>query len=160
MGFEQPRLLSLTALTDSNHQTLPSAMNNLDGEIPEEIQNLHRLELLSMSFNGGLTGPLQPGLEKLDHLKDLELQYCSLSGSIPDWIGNLRKLTNLGLGNNLLTGQLPDKIFKLTDLELLGLDDNTFEGDLAPFGRLSKLESIRRGAYGRARRQLVKDGRT
>ena len=57
----------------------------MDGMIPEEVGYLHRLETLSLAFNPRLSGRINRGLMKLDRLQDLELQYCAITGTIPDW---------------------------------------------------------------------------
>jgi Leucine-rich repeat (LRR) protein len=114
----------------------------LAGSIPSEIQFLHRITKFAVPFNVDIVGTLDGlGLD-LEYLTDLELQYCGLTGNVPDWFGNLRSLTNLGLGNNMLGGSLPDSFFALTNLVLLGLDDNTLTGPIAPFAQLTNLESL------------------
>ena len=72
----------------------------------------------------------------------VQLQYCSLTGTIPEWIGSKGSLTTLGLGNNFLTGTVPNSIAKLDKLRILGLDDNAFRGDIATFRPLVKLQSL------------------
>jgi len=117
--------------------------NGLAGSIPKEISFLHRLTHLVLPFNADLVGSSSlDGLHALTYLSDLELQYCGLTGQIPEFMGNLRALTNVGFGNNLLSGPLPSSFFGLTNLELLGLDDNALTGPIGPFGALTNLKSL------------------
>jgi Leucine-rich repeat (LRR) protein len=114
----------------------------LEGEIPPEIGWLRHLQGLVISKNFGVTGHLTEGLRSLVNLKELELHDCSLSGALPDWIGEMSSLTNLALANNIMGGAtIPDAFFQLTDLELLSLDGYAPAGDiaLAPFGQLRNL---------------------
>lgn len=123
--------------------TFTTANNGLAGELPKEIQLLHRLTKFAVPFNADLTSEQSlDGVHMLEFLTDLELQYCALGGQIPDWFGNLQALTNIGLGNNLFVGPLPDSFFKLTNLVTLGLDDNGFSGPIAPFAAFTQLESL------------------
>ncbi|KAG7350876.1 RHS repeat-associated core domain containing protein [Nitzschia inconspicua] len=132
IGFEEKLVHSLE---------MPN--NGLAGDLPSEIQLLHRLTKLALSFNANLTSQKSlDGVHMLVYLTDLELHYCSLVGRIPDWFGNLRALTNLSLGNNALDGPLPDSFFKLTNLVLLGLDDNGFTGPIEPFAAFTQLDSL------------------
>ncbi|KAL3908391.1 MAG: hypothetical protein SGILL_008500 [Bacillariaceae sp.] len=117
--------------------------NGLNGDLPREIQFLHRLTHLILPFNADLSSESSlDGVHMLEYLTDLEFQYCSLAGPIPDWLGNLRQLTNLSLGNNAFTGTLGQNFFKLSNLNLLGMDDNDLSGPIAPFAALSNLESL------------------
>ncbi|KAL3918192.1 MAG: hypothetical protein SGILL_004356 [Bacillariaceae sp.] len=117
--------------------------NGLNGDLPREIQFLHRLTHLVLPFNADLSSESSlDGVHELEYLTDLELQYCSLTGAIPEWFGNLRQLTNLGLGNNALSGDIPQSFFQLSNLGLLGMDDNSLSGPIWPFSELSNLDSL------------------
>ena len=120
-----------------------AANNGLNGDLPREIQFLHRLTHLVLPFNADLSSESSlDGIHALEYLTDLELQYCSLVGTIPEWFGNLRQLSNLGLGNNALEGEMPQSFFQLTNLNLLGLDDNLLSGPIWPFSELFNLDSL------------------
>ncbi len=54
-----------------------------------------------------------------------------LSGTLPQDIGNLSKLTHLDLETNYLSGLLPTSFYNLTSLENISLLQNSFSGSLA-----------------------------
>ena len=103
------------------------ASNGLTGnEIPDEIKWLTKLDTFHLYFNEGIKATGLPrALKSMPNLKSIGLQYCDISGVIPEWIGDLTQLTSLGLGNNNLQGQVPSSIQKLNRLKLLALDGNT-----------------------------------
>eukprot|EP00529_Nitzschia_sp_RCC80_P009838 CAMPEP_0113492902 /NCGR_PEP_ID=MMETSP0014_2-20120614/28316_1 /TAXON_ID=2857 /ORGANISM="Nitzschia sp." /LENGTH=772 /DNA_ID=CAMNT_0000386749 /DNA_START=150 /DNA_END=2468 /DNA_ORIENTATION=- /assembly_acc=CAM_ASM_000159 len=117
--------------------------NGLTGLLPSELSSLHRLTHFIAPFNEGLTGNDSfMGLRSLAYLEHIELQYCSLTGAVPDYLGELRALTSIGFGNNFLEGQLPADFFMLTNLVLLGLDDNSLAGPISSFAAFSNIESL------------------
>jgi len=67
-----------------------------------------RVKLLTLSFNN-LSGTVPASIANLTHLQDLDLEYNSLAGSVPD-VSGLKALTQLGLGGNGFTGPLPASI--------------------------------------------------
>merc|ERR1719215_319431 len=70
------------------------------------------------------------------------VQYCSLSGQLPEWIYGMTNLEWLGLGGNDLTGEVSPDIQRLTSLVTLGLDDNNFKGDIHIFAPLTNLSRL------------------
>ncbi|QSW90416.1 hypothetical protein J0383_06295 [Flavobacterium endoglycinae] len=59
--------------------------NNLQGNIPNLIGNLKKLEVFSFSSNQ-FSGSIPETICKLKNLKDLELSKNNLSGTIPsEW---------------------------------------------------------------------------
>ena len=124
--------------------------NKLTGTIPSTILQLSMLKNLSMAYNE-LTGTLpsisnhsNPMLRwiyfgsnfltgtlpsELPPLTIVDLPNNKLNGTIPETIGNLRKLKWLHLGRNELSGSIPGNIFKLTSLSnRLRLNNNRLEG--------------------------------
>jgi Leucine-rich repeat (LRR) protein len=79
--------------------------NNLHGEIPQTIGNLHNLETLFLHNN-------------------------SLTGQFPGGILNLSHIELLFLSNNEFTGVIPREILKLSNIRQLGLDCNQFTGEI------------------------------
>jgi Leucine-rich repeat (LRR) protein len=122
------------------------ASNGLQGnEIPDEIKWLTKLDTFHLYFNKGIKATRLPrAFESMPNLKSIGLQYCDISGLIPEWIGDLTQLTSLGLGNNNLQGQVPSSIQKLNQLKLLALDGNTgLTGNIGDlFGTMSNLKFL------------------
>jgi len=74
------------------------------------------------------------GLERID------VQDTSISGVIPDSIGNLGKLTTLGLFNTNLSGQIPSSIGNLTKLVWFSAYHSNLEGPIpASIGKLNSI---------------------
>ena len=140
--------------------------NRLNGQIPPELGNLTRLQMLKLE-SGALTGSIPPELGKLVNLRDLqldhnqltgampqqlfglarleilELDYNELSGSIPPQLGSLTNLRALELGSNMLSGPIPSDVGKLTSLERLHLFSNQLSGPIPPeMGNLSNLRYL------------------
>lgn len=117
--------------------------NKLMGSIPTEIKFLPYMSTWITPFNADLTttDSLGPFLPLADRLVHLELQYCGISGTIPEKFGDMTKLNYLGLGNNYLQGLIPDSFFNLSNLIVLGLDDNLLQ---SPFEKFVKFNSIQK----------------
>ena len=138
-------------------------LNQLSGNIPEELGNLISLERLSLGGNqlsgdipaalGGLTylevldlsdnqftGVIPPDLASLTELWSLTLDRNQLTGEIPDWLGNMDLMHTLWLGNNNLTGDVPSELASLTELNSLHLGANQLTGEIPDWlGRLDQL---------------------
>jgi hypothetical protein len=68
----------------------------------------------------GLTGTLSGDIGSLSELQTLDLSYNKgLTGPIPAWIGNLKKLTNLLLVDCGFNGPIPGAIGSLPQLYIL-----------------------------------------
>ena len=141
-------------------------INNQKGNIPPEIGDLEKLEVLSINMAEFQNTELPKELGNLKELKKLTFRQCLLSGTIPAELGNLTNLILLDLESNLLTGSIPDEICNLTNLvkldlfrnkltgnipsdldKLVNLNDlmlgtNQLEGDLSVFCKLVKLEYL------------------
>ena len=64
-------------------------------------------------------------------ITELDLAGFGLSGTIPDSIGDLKKLNLLQLSDNFLSGTLPDSITSLPSLTDLDLAWNQFSGEIS-----------------------------
>ena len=103
-------------------------INNPKGNIPPEIGDLEKLEVLYINMAEFQNSELPKELGNLKELKKLTLRQCLLSGSIPVELGNLTNLILLDLESNLLTGSIPNEICKLTNLVKLDLFRNKLTG--------------------------------
>ena len=110
--------------------TAISLGTGLRGELPATVEGnggagLSALESLSIRSNNATWGPL--------------------TGTIPDWIGNLTGLTVLDLNGNQLEGHIPDGLSDLTNLTQLTLQDNQLEGQLPDLASLTALQNLHVG---------------
>lgn len=77
--------------------------------------------------NGGLTGTVPEGLTKLRKLTQLYLEYNFLAGTFPSGIARLPKLLKLNIYHNQFTGPAPTR-FANPGLQQLNLHTNFFTG--------------------------------
>eukprot|EP00258_Populus_trichocarpa_P030718 XP_024446737.1 probable leucine-rich repeat receptor-like serine/threonine-protein kinase At3g14840 [Populus trichocarpa] len=89
-----------------------------------------------------LDGTLPKAIEKLPHLKHLNLWANYLSGNIPpEWANT--KLETLSVGVNRLTGKIPSYLGRITTLSYLNIQDNMFSGTVPPeLGGLVNLKNL------------------
>ncbi|KAJ6422822.1 hypothetical protein OIU84_027740 [Salix udensis] len=89
-----------------------------------------------------LDGSLPKAIQKLPHLKQLDLWANYLSGNIPpEWA--VTKLEFLSIGVNRLSGKIPSYLGKITTLRYLSIENNMFSGTVPPeLGDLVNLESL------------------
>ncbi|XP_027928405.1 MDIS1-interacting receptor like kinase 2-like isoform X2 [Vigna unguiculata] len=67
----------------------------------------------------------------LTNLRNIDLSTNSLSGTIPETIGNMSSLNELRLSNNsLLSGPIPSSLWTMSNLTLLFLDNNNLSGSI------------------------------
>jgi hypothetical protein len=78
----------------------------LVGEIPTCLQQLRQVRHLCVNHNP-LTGSMPEWLGDLPHLELFDLMCTRISGPIPDSIGGAVKLKHLGLGHMRFSGRLP-----------------------------------------------------
>lgn len=90
------------------------SLNNLTGEIPEEIATLHALVNLNLSQN-------------------------HFSGNVPSRIGAIQSLESLDLSRNNLSGEVPASLSNLTFLSYLDLSYNNLEGPIPSGSQLDTL---------------------
>ncbi|KAI5554392.1 hypothetical protein BDE02_19G009500 [Populus trichocarpa] len=89
-----------------------------------------------------LDGTLPKAIEKLPHLKHLDLWANYLSGNIPSEWANT-KLELLSIGVNNLTGKIPSYLGNITTLRSLNIQNNMFSGTVPPeLGGLVNLENL------------------
>ncbi|KAL2334699.1 hypothetical protein Fmac_015912 [Flemingia macrophylla] len=84
--------------------------NNIQGLIPDGIQNITFLQNLDLSYNS-FSSSIPNSLCSLHHLKFLRLQQNILNGSISNVLGNLTSLIVLDLSSNgQLEGTIPTSL--------------------------------------------------
>ncbi|KAK0589392.1 hypothetical protein LWI29_013623 [Acer saccharum] len=116
--------------TTNRINSLTIFAGDLPGQIPAEVGDLPYLETLEFHKLTNLTGPIQPSIAKLKHLKFLRISWTNISGSVPDFISQLSNLTFLDLAFNSLSGSIPSSLSKLQNLDALHLDRNKLTGPI------------------------------
>ncbi|KAJ1408338.1 Ribonuclease H domain [Sesbania bispinosa] len=134
------------------------ASNQLEGQISPEILGLKSLSFLSIGTNNmrNITGALRvlTGLKKLStlmlsknflnemipndtnildpdgfqNLQVLGMGGCNLTGQIPGWLANLKKLEVLDLSFNQISGSIPPWLSTLPQLFYMDLSVNLLTG--------------------------------
>nr|XP_043633351.1 receptor-like protein EIX2 [Erigeron canadensis] len=101
------------------------------------------LEELDLT-NSNISGTIPDFIGQLTSIRRLLLDRNKISGPIPHWIGRLSSLEHLELSDNRLVGSLPDGIGYLLKLEQLIFSNNFLTGIVseAHFGRLASLKYL------------------
>ncbi|OMO74701.1 hypothetical protein CCACVL1_16524 [Corchorus capsularis] len=102
---------------------------SMEGPIPSTISELKNLTELRISDLGGSSSEF-PNLEGMN-MEELVLRNCSITGSIPSYIGQMTPLKTLDLSFNRLTGQIPDTLENLTKLQYWFLNNNSLTGGIS-----------------------------
>ncbi|KAJ6756746.1 LEUCINE-RICH REPEAT-CONTAINING PROTEIN-RELATED [Salix purpurea] len=106
--------------------------NDFKGELPPGIFNLSRLRILMVSDLN--TSFSFPEIGKLTNMYYLVLRNCSLTGGIPDYIGNKWTALNyLDLSFNNLNGSIPQSLKNAPFLNSLLLTNNKLTGSIPPW---------------------------
>ncbi|KAF9618119.1 hypothetical protein IFM89_000235 [Coptis chinensis] len=122
-------------------KTLDMQGTNMEGPIPSNISLLRNLKELRIS-DLNVSSMNFPDLQELTKLEELVLRSCSITGSIPPYIGEkLLNIKKLDLSFNRLTGVIPETLARLTKLQLMFLTNNTLTGQISPW--ISRLSGTR-----------------
>ena len=139
----------------SQLERLDFSNNFLEKSIPTEIGQLSDVMTAFGAGNNALTGsvPIELFLSMANTLDFLSLGQNEFDNwNIPTEIGLLTRLTNLYLPQASITGTIPDEIGNCNSLEGLALGDNSGLGGTVPssIGRMSNLKGIglRLGFFG------------
>ncbi|GKV03118.1 hypothetical protein SLEP1_g15481 [Rubroshorea leprosula] len=116
--------------TNSRVSSITLGSMGLEGQLSDHISSLTELQILDLSQNLGMTGPLPASIGNLKKLTNFFLNHCRFTGLIPDAIGSLQQLVYLSLNSNNFSGQIPPSIGYLTNLNWLDLSNNQLEGSL------------------------------
>ncbi|KAL7595943.1 hypothetical protein Lser_V15G29226 [Lactuca serriola] len=87
-------------------KSIDLSSNNLTGNIPHELTNLHELLALNLSKNA-LLGEIPQQLGEMKNLLALDLSRNSLSGGIPTSMSQMTSLCYLDVSCNNLSGRIP-----------------------------------------------------
>ncbi|KAJ4869139.1 Leucine-rich repeat protein kinase family protein [Raphanus sativus] len=112
--------------------TLLVDINRLGGDLPTSITNLSiNLWKLGLGTNS-ISGTIPNDIGNLISLQKLVLRENLLTGPLPSSIGKLSRLVFLSLASNRMSGEIPSSIGNITLLEKLNLSNNSFEGTIPP----------------------------
>lgn len=117
--------------------------NNLQGEIPPEIQYFPYLRRLRLDYNE-LEGEVPPEIGALTELRRMDIDGNNFTGPIPPELGNLVNLDTLWMGGNQMSGPIPPELGNLASLLELHLYEARFDGTIPEeFGKLTELRVLR-----------------
>ncbi|KAJ9555683.1 hypothetical protein OSB04_010297 [Centaurea solstitialis] len=80
--------------------------NNLTGQIPNELVDLHELIALNLSKNA-LFGEIPRKIGEMKNLLTLDLSRNKFSGAIPSSMSQMAFLDNVDMSHNSLSGRIP-----------------------------------------------------
>lgn len=134
------------------HQQIPEEIGQLDqlfslkitgnmkGYVPASIFAMPQLRTLMInSYTDTLDTPFPSTIGLMTHLEELDLTRC-MSGSLPEELGNLKKLKVLKMWANKLTGGIPGSLTDLLQLRNLNLPENQLSGIIPD--SISKLKEL------------------
>lgn len=115
----------------------------LPGSIPDWFgQNLGNLKVLDLD-SCSIQGSIPFSLGNLTRLTTLVLAHNGLRGNVPPTLGQLGSLSILDLSHNLLTGSIPDSFTSLRNLSFFDISSNFVSGPIPPgIGLLSNLRTL------------------
>ncbi|KAF0901908.1 hypothetical protein E2562_006516, partial [Oryza meyeriana var. granulata] len=121
---------SLTNCTKLQYIVL--SKNKLEGVLPKSVANLSTSLGTFSITNNTVSGNMPEGIGNLIGLVILHLGNNLLNGSIPASLGNLRNLGELDISLNKLSGSIPPTLGNLTMLNRLSLHENILNGPVPP----------------------------
>ncbi|KAJ6770808.1 hypothetical protein OIU79_021450 [Salix purpurea] len=114
--------------------------------------NLTLLVKVSMA-NNSITGEIPDNIGDFKSLQFMDVSNNLFSSSLPPGIGKLGSLKNLSLAGNNFSGSLPDSISGLASIQSLDLSRNSFSGSLpTSLTRLNNLVHLNLSSNGFAKR--------
>ena len=106
------------------------------------LEHFISVEMIDI-YQTSLSGEIPDGLGNLTNLFALGLRENQLSGAIPATLGNLSGLWIFSLSGNQLSGEIPTELGDLPNLAYLSLDNNQLSGNIPPeLGGLSNLQGL------------------
>ncbi|KAL8264540.1 hypothetical protein R6Q59_022670 [Mikania micrantha] len=122
-----------------------SLSGNSITSLPQFTTN--KLQYLYLQING-LQGSFPTWICNMKHLNDLDLSNNSISGVVPQCLGNMSSsLESLNINANMIQGSFPTIICNMSSLLYLDMSDNNFHGVIPQcFGNItSSLKLINLG---------------
>ncbi|KAH7667743.1 Non-specific serine/threonine protein kinase protein [Dioscorea alata] len=160
--FRIPNLVVLQMDSSGFTGTIPSSVGNatklelldlywnmqMSGDIPRELGNLCKMQQLyvgAYTFSGQRLVDFEDAFSGCikNSLSVLSFFLGWMIGILPDWLGDLRNLTNLVLSGNQFSGSIPESLGRLSRLKFLDLSNNDLSGTIpVSIGRLSRLQFL------------------
>ncbi|XVF87260.1 hypothetical protein PTKIN_Ptkin18bG0104700 [Pterospermum kingtungense] len=112
-----------------NLETFRINGNDINGTIPDFIQNWKQLQRLEMCGTG-LQGPIPASISVLVNLKQLRISDINGTSQVFPDLGNMTGLTHIVLRNCNLFGKIPAYIWRMNKLNMLDLSFNMLSGEL------------------------------
>ncbi|XP_059631203.1 receptor protein-tyrosine kinase CEPR1 [Cornus florida] len=96
---------------------------SLSGRFPEDVCSyLPELRVLRLGHNN-FQGGFPDSITNCSLLEELDMSFCYLTGSLPDF-SQMTSLRTLDMSYNLFTGEFPMSVTNLTNLEVLNFNEN------------------------------------
>ncbi|KAL7594641.1 hypothetical protein Lser_V15G29001 [Lactuca serriola] len=108
-------------------KSIDLSSNNLAGQIPYEITNLHDLISLNLS-NNDLFGDIPQKIGEMKNLLTLDLSRNNFSGQIPSSMSQMSLLNYLDMSFNNLTGRIP------SSTQLQSFEPSRYDGNVGLCG--------------------------
>uniref|UniRef100_M4CSR4 non-specific serine/threonine protein kinase n=1 Tax=Brassica campestris TaxID=3711 RepID=M4CSR4_BRACM len=137
-------LIDLTNCTQL--QSLDVSWNRLGGDLPASIVNLSMNLIVFDIENNSISGSIPNDIGNLIGLQEFWLSENLLEGPIPASFGKLSGLMALSVHTNRMSGEIPYSLGNITRLETLFLSNNNFARIIPPsledVGRLENLGEL------------------
>ncbi|XP_019052108.1 PREDICTED: probable leucine-rich repeat receptor-like serine/threonine-protein kinase At3g14840 [Nelumbo nucifera] len=115
--------------------------SGFEGPIPSEISLLEKLTDLRISDINGPEAPFPLLSNMKGNMTYLVLRSCNITGSLPEYLGEMKGINTLDLSFNKLTGQIPESFKSLINVNYLFLTGNLLNGHV-PSWMLDKGKNI------------------
>ena len=115
--------------------------SNTSARVPNTFARLSSFPpLIDLSVNN-ITGNIPTEIGQMHLLQDLFLANNSFSGNIPDQMSNLKNLEGLNLSKNHLSGKIPSSLASLNFLRGVDVSYNNLEGPIPTSTQLQSFEA-------------------
>ncbi|KAL6850274.1 hypothetical protein ACP4OV_020901 [Aristida adscensionis] len=141
VNFEASEIVNFGTVTGDTYVPveIASLLVVIKGQELEFTTGIAYMVNIDLSCNS-LTGQIPQEIGQLIALKNLNLSWNHLSSIIPSSIGKLQALESLDLSQNMLSGEIPTTISDLTYLVHLNLSYNYLTGKIPSGDQLRTLD--------------------